>query len=237
MAKRFRGPWLNEIPKASEIFEEARRRLNVDGLFKEGVSPSAIVERLEGECHKIFLEHEEKVRERWLPKIRSGEVGVDERAFETSLANSARARAGSTAEMIIRYMLRRMRIPFDYRKFVDGEQPDIIIPSIEVLRRSPSEAVILSVKREVRERWRVSVGEAYILREVYGIKDNYWFISIGHDIDKYICTIMTKLKIRVYILNSLYEQFKSIEGVRPLSKLFEDLTQYIAEKLKCKEEC
>lgn len=223
---RSKSPWLNEIPSPKKILEEAINRLNVNELIRRNLSLSEIVERLHDECHKIYLQYEGKVREKWLLKIRSGEVKTDVREFETSLANSARARAGSTAELIIRYMLKMANIPFEARKYVGGEQPDIIIPNVATLKRDPCKAVILSIKREVRERWRVSVGEAYILREVYGIKDNYWFVSIGHDIDEYICKVMAKLKIRVYILNHLYERFKHIEGTKPFSKLFDDLSCY-----------
>ncbi|MEM2175511.1 MAG: hypothetical protein QXI58_07845, partial [Candidatus Micrarchaeia archaeon] len=116
-------------------------RLNINELIKRNLPFSEIVERLEAECHKIYLQYERKVREKWLPKIKRGEV--DEREFETSLANSARARAGFTAELIIRYILKIANIPFETRKYVDGEQPDIVIPNVATLKRDPSKAVIL----------------------------------------------------------------------------------------------
>lgn len=220
--KGTRSPWLKEISSPKEILEKAINELNIDRLIKEGIPLSRIAESLEAKCHEIYLQQERRVREKWLPKLKAEEI----RVFETSLANSARARAGSTVELIIRFMLKKLNIPFESRKFIDGEQPDIIIPDVDTLKKDPSKATILSIKREVRERWRVSVGEAYILREVYKVKDNYWFVSLGHDIDEYICNIMSKLKIRVYVLNSLYEKFKHIEGVRPLTKLFDDLSHY-----------
>jgi len=91
---RKKSPWLKEIPSTEKIFKEAIAKLNVDKLIKENIPLSQIAERLEAECHNIYLQYEKKVREEWIPRIETGEINVDRRTFETSLANSARARAG-----------------------------------------------------------------------------------------------------------------------------------------------
>ena len=55
-------------------------------------------------------------------------------------------------------------IEYERNKKINEEQLDFVIPNVETLKKEPKNAIIISVKREVRERWREVVGEAYILR-------------------------------------------------------------------------
>jgi len=117
-------------------------------------------------------------------------------------------------------------IEYEKNPSIDGEKPDFVVPNLVTLMREPIKAVILSIKREVRERWRESVGEAYILRKIHKIPDNIWFITLRCDIEEYAVKTLSELDMRIYIPDECYEQFRHITKAKPLSLLFNNLLQY-----------
>jgi hypothetical protein len=49
---------------------------------------------------------------------------------------------------------------FTAQPIIDGNsQPDFVLPSIEYFRRNPPDAIIFTVKKTLRERWRQIVTE------------------------------------------------------------------------------
>ncbi|MDF2957106.1 MAG: hypothetical protein OD814_000728 [Candidatus Alkanophagales archaeon MCA70_species_1] len=169
--------WLEEIPSVMEILEEAKSELGFGGLVGK-VRPSELARMLERKCHEIYRRYEERIREKWKDK-------VDPARLEQSLQQSRMSRAGKTTEEIFRLLIDSLGVRYerDARKRQIGrETPDFLIPDRETFDKDPSKAVILSVKRKVRERWREVVGEAYILK-IHGIPDNVWFATLECDID------------------------------------------------------
>jgi len=163
---------------------------------------------------------------------------VDPARLEQSLQQSRMSRASKTTEEIFRLLIDSLGVRYerDARKGqIGGETPDFLIPDRETFDKDPSKAVILSVKRKVRERWREVVGEAYILK-IHGIPDNVWFATLECDIDDYIVATMTKLDIRVYIPDDCYEQFRRFQKAYPLSQLFEDLLEFGKRQQNCSED-
>jgi hypothetical protein len=225
-----KNPWLAEIPSVEGIIDEGVARLNSSIDFEKKVkngeiSPSRAAIMLERECHKIYLEYEKRVREKY-------RGSVDQGALERSLGQSRMARGGLATESIIYRLIDLLGIPCEKKVPYpgrDGETLDIVIPDKARLKRNPSNAVIISVKRNVRERWREIVGEATILREVHNIPDNIWFATITCDISEYIVKSMIGLRIRVYIPDECYEEFKQF-GAAPLSQMFDDLVSFLKEK-------
>lgn len=220
------SPWLNDIPKPKEILEEVIKELNErenfeDKVKKGVIKPSQAARILEEECRRKYLEYEDKVREKWR--------NVRPKDLEKSLIQSRAARAGDTVEMIIGRLLSIQGIPHERKVWYpgrNGEQLDIVIPNKNTLLNTPEKAIIISVKRKVRERWREVVGEAYILRCVHRIPDNIWFITVTCDVSKYAVSAMVKLNIRVYVPDNCYEEFKEY-GARSLSKMFDDICDFM----------
>ncbi len=60
--------------------------------------------------------------------------------------------------MLIKDLFVRLRYPFSAQPIING-QPDFILPSIEHFRRNPPDAIIFTIKRTLRERWRQIVTE------------------------------------------------------------------------------
>ncbi|MDW8207380.1 MAG: type II restriction endonuclease [Chloroherpetonaceae bacterium] len=78
--------------------------------------------------------------------------------FFLGLAQGRRPRAGKAFELLLRELFRRLRYPFDAHPLIDG-QPDFVLPSLDHFRRYPSDCIIFTVKRTLRERWRQIVTE------------------------------------------------------------------------------
>jgi len=189
------------------------------------------VVRLEKKCHEIYNFHEGKVRE----KFSQGAYGKhSERDFETSLANSRRVRAGLTLETIFRHMLDLFSIPHEPPKDLGEAEFDFVIPDMATLKNNPKKAVLISLKREVRERWKLIVGDAYILREIYRYPDNVRFVSLFEPpIDA--VRVFLKLKIRVFVPDASYEGIlRELKGLsshelgrlRRFSLVFDDLKPF-----------
>lgn len=225
-----RPQWLEEIPSVMEILEEAKSELGFGGLVGK-VRPSELARMLERKCHEVYRRYEERVRERRKDK-------VDPARLEQSLQQSRMSRASKTTEEIFRLLIDSLGVRYERdarKRQIGGETPDFLIPDRETFDKDPSKAVILSVKRKVRERWREVVGEAYILK-IHGIPDNVWFATLECDIDDYIVDTMTKLDIRVYIPDDCYEQFRRFQKAYPLSQLFEDLLEFGKRQQNCSED-
>jgi hypothetical protein len=69
------------------------------------------------------------------------------------LGQSRRSKAGKTFETNLRGLIRRLDYPFDEQVMING-QPDFLMPGEHLFRQNPSECIILTAKRTLRERWR-----------------------------------------------------------------------------------
>lgn len=78
--------------------------------------------------------------------------------FFLGLTQGRRPRAGKAFELIIKELFVRLRYPFTPQPIING-QPDFLLPSLEHFRRNPPDAIIFTVKRTLRERWRQIVTE------------------------------------------------------------------------------
>lgn len=207
------SPWLNEIPSTEKILEEALEDIKIDLD-----NPSITAKRLEEKCYEIYKRYEAKVREEWKDKTE-----IDK--LEKSLSQSRVSRAGHTVELILQRLLDYMGVEYERNVKINGEQLDLVIPNKETLKKDQKNAVIISIKRKVRERWREVVGEAYILRKIFEIPDNIWFVSLFEP-PEYAVKIMVKLNIRVYIPDEYYnDEFKKL-GARKFSEMFEELSRF-----------
>lgn len=227
-----RNPWLEDLPGVEEIIDMAMRELSFTDISKiRSLPPHRAVMALERKCHEIYNRYERKVRE----KFRKGEYGeYSYRDFETSLANSRRARAGRTLEILFKRLLDLFGIPAEKPSELGEAEFDFVIPDSTTLRRDPQKAVLISLKREVRERWKLTVGDAYILRKIYGFPDNIWFVSL-FDPPLDAVRIFLKLGIRVYVPDGSYDGIRDglgdlseeeLSGLRRFSQIFDDLRPF-----------
>lgn len=151
------------IPPATEIAELVISRAlqgEKGGPEKVKRNFSTLVEELQIEAYEKYKEFERKA---W-----DDIVGQDKHAlygrlaeFDSvflSLSQSRRARAGSTFEAIIHALFKRLGYPFDEHPILNGV-PDFILPSKKHYDKNPSDCIIFTVKRTLRERWRQIVTE------------------------------------------------------------------------------
>jgi hypothetical protein len=78
--------------------------------------------------------------------------------FFLSRTQSRRSRAGIAFETLLYELLRQLGYPFTFQPRIDGK-PDFVFPSIEYYRENPPDAIVFTVKRSLRERWRQIVTE------------------------------------------------------------------------------
>jgi len=83
--------------------------------------------------------------------------------FFISLANSRKARAGKSFELHVRYLFEKLDYPFSAQRVLNGTV-DYIIPSEEAFKTRRDVCVVLSLKRTLRERWRIALSELSSLR-------------------------------------------------------------------------
>jgi hypothetical protein len=78
--------------------------------------------------------------------------------FFLGLTQGRRPRAGNAFEKLTVALFTRLRYPFTLRPAIDGT-PDFVLPSVELYHTNPLSALIFTVKRTLRERWRQIVTE------------------------------------------------------------------------------
>ena len=227
------SPWLKDIPSPKKILKEALTKLSFRDPSKiTAMKPHKVITVLEKTCHEIYSEHEEHVRE----KFSKGRYGkFDTREFETSLANSRKVRAGVTLELIFRHMLDLLSIPYKSGVEIGEAEADFVVPDMETLKKNKKSAVLISLKRKVRERWKLTVGDAYILREIYGYPNNVWFVSL-YEPPLDAVKVFLKLHIRIYVPDDVYASIRNkilkdfakdeLDRLRKFSQVFDDLKPF-----------
>ncbi|MCL7388305.1 MAG: hypothetical protein LZ159_06385 [Thaumarchaeota archaeon] len=224
---------LDELVKEVRT-EFGERDLSEAELLKK-LRPYQVMVRLESKCHEIYNKYEERVRE----KLRMGLYGsVDQRKFEKSLDNARKARAGATLEKIFLKLLDLYKVKYvKYEKEVQiGEAEfDFVVPDKRSAVENPERSVLISLKREVRERWKLTIGDAYIIRKKYDypVLENIWFASLGQPPLEAV-TAMVALCIVVYVPNNYYDEIlrelrgaydlseQELARIKPFSKIVED---------------
>jgi hypothetical protein len=207
------------IPALEMILKKGIRNV----LQRSGVSElNAVIQRngfsttilsIESAAHQVYLE-EERIAVMNLLKARGvpaeeaelvSEVFIGE-DLVTRIANTRRARGGLTSEAIVREVLAALGIPCEKSNVkVGGYRPDISVPSNELLRRTPSKAVAISVKRTLRERWAEDI-------DVFSNFENGKFVLLipDPDFNESKARDMVSRGMRaVYLNDDLYERSRS----------------------------
>ncbi len=76
-----------------------------------------------------------------------------------SMAQSRKARAGSTYERVINHLLDAAGYPYEAQPDLKESRPDYVLPSLAHYEQHASDCVLLTCKRTLRERWRQIVTE------------------------------------------------------------------------------
>lgn len=129
---------------------------------------SELVYKIEGKAYEIYLSYEQPLAGKVLRESIETCLGDNARAktldfieenfwlmdkFLLSISQGRKSRAGYTLERIIRVLFTAIEYPHVQTALVNGT-PDFVLPSFEHFKKNPMDAVIFTVKRTVRERWR-----------------------------------------------------------------------------------
>jgi hypothetical protein len=135
---------------------------------------SILVEQVQLDAYEKYLEFEKQVgaaalAEAFLPQLGEEATAIDAiriiganfyglDKFFLGLTQGRRVRAGKAFELLIHEVFVLLQYPFTSQAVING-QPDFILPSVEHYYRNPMDAIIFTVKRTLRERWRQIVTE------------------------------------------------------------------------------
>jgi hypothetical protein len=135
---------------------------------------SSLVEHVQIDAYEEYLAAEQKAGSQALSDVFLPVIGENATAkemvavlgqyfyaldrFFLGLTQGRRPRAGKAFELLIRELFVRLRYPFTSQPIING-QPDFILPSIDHFRRNAPDAIIFTIKRTLRERWRQIVTE------------------------------------------------------------------------------
>jgi len=84
----------------------------------------------------------------------------DLRTFYKSISQSRASRAGGSLENHIYFIFQKLGYPFDYQHIINGT-PDFILPDAKLYAKTPSESILVTAKRTLRERWRQIITEGF----------------------------------------------------------------------------
>lgn len=91
------------------------------------------------------------------------------------MSQSRKTRGGQDFELQIEGLLKLSQVP--YERQVTENRTDFIVPSIQVYERNRNEALVLSAKRTLRERWREVAEELFNLRS-----PNVYLLTADEDV-------------------------------------------------------
>jgi hypothetical protein len=174
---QLRKAFRREIPSGNQI---AATAVNKALLGRDGDDAwirqnfSNLVEHVQTDAYAEYLAAEQIAGSRALARVFLPLIGEHATAAQTvevlgqyfyaldrfflGLTQGRRPRAGKAFELLIRELFIRLHYPFTSQPIING-QPDFILPSVEHFRRNAPDAIIFTIKRTLRERWRQIVTE------------------------------------------------------------------------------
>ena len=90
------------------------------------------------------------------------------KSFFGSLGQSCMSRAGTSFEKHVDFLFNRLGYPFEKQVVINGK-PDFLMPSEEVYRSNPTDVILFTAKRTLRERWKQIIIE--------GVRTPYYFLG------------------------------------------------------------
>ena len=164
-----------EMPASEMLSNQARqlwleqnpgRTLNPMVLKKPGDAVRQIVSGIEFD---LYRQHEVRARGSKLIRLLLGDGGTptvrsivthlvrDFSGFYSEMLNASqqrKSRVGTGFETHIRSLLDAGSVPYAEQRVVSSLRPDFVLPSVELYQSSSPDALVLSAKTTLRERWK-----------------------------------------------------------------------------------
>lgn len=137
-----------------------------------------------------------------------------------SACQRSKSRAGYSFEQHVQRMLKDGNIPFSEQRLIGNQRPDFIVPSIKYYKdqsRDKSDALILSLKTLLRERWKQVLAENKSSDLYLGTVDD----SIANDSVAEMKTHGIYLVVPEALKDSDYTEYKKHDNVITFRDFFD----------------
>lgn len=149
------------------------------------------------------------------------EFGILVQSFEKDLGNMRKARGGKTFEKVILRLLNFIDIKTEIptgKAREELKRIDLVIPSVEVAKKTPDRAIFLTCKRTLRERWKQEVPQARLNQRIY-------LITIDDNISENKANEINEKGLIAFVRDELIttNSLKSLAWIRKISDLPREL--------------
>jgi len=151
------------------------------------------------------------------------EFGILVQSLEKDLGNMRKARGGKTFEKVVLRLLNFIDINAEIpvgKAREDLKRIDIVIPSIEIAKKTPDRAIFLTCKRTLRERWKQEVPQARLNQRIY-------LITIDNDISESKAKEINEKGLIAFVRDDLVQNgpLKNLSWIRKLSDLPKEINR------------
>jgi hypothetical protein len=159
------------MPSSEEVVREALRRIGQDLSDPDFVRANfnALLRELFRRTLEVLEEYEEWVDLQLIERALGGDLSriTPEqyrllRGYFLSVSQSRKQRGGKDFELQVQLLLSHAQIPFKAQ--TRRERVDLVLPDEQLWQMDRARAVLISLKRTLRERWRQVADELYALR-------------------------------------------------------------------------
>ncbi len=233
---------LETIPDVDIIVDETIERLKKTKILtpeKVTSNFSDALATLEKTAEVVYREYElkalEKLKEKCIEKLGKDTTLKETldyafplvKEFEFRAGQARKTRGGHTFEKAVPLLLQKMLIQCEKPTGEDAtdtfRQVDLIAPSVQLAKEKPDQAIYISAKRTLRERWKQVVDEK-ILGYVYLITNS----TDKRDLTESKINSIKEHKIIIYVQDSVknWSYLKNENFVRTLNDLPKDLERF-----------
>lgn len=149
-------------------------------------------------------------KERLAEAVVNGFAALD--ATFLSASQHRKSRAGRSFEHHISAMLRAGKIPFEEQAVTGGRRPDFVLPSLSSLEneaKCETEALILSAKTTLRERWKQVTLENFKSPIFLGTVDDRISADSINDMKRHGITLVVPEKLKI-AKETCYENLSNV---------------------------
>lgn len=146
--------------KTLEVFERHEERVYRDGavdalcaLRSQDCTVARAMMRDGGDTQDAYSLSVGWLVKRWYPLLR---------ALFLSVSQSRKTRGGASFELQLELLFRMMSVPFERQS--DQYRVDFMMPNYDTYQKERNRALVVSVKRTLRERWQEVADELYNMR-------------------------------------------------------------------------
>lgn len=193
------------MPSSRQVVEETIRRLHFDRTDPEFVRRhfNQLLREVFERTLDVLEEYEEQVD---IAVLKQAGFKLTPqryrllREYFLSVSQSRKQRGGKDFELQVQALLERANIPFEAQP--REERVDLILPNRQLWERDRARAVLLSLKRTLRERWRQVADELQMLR-----CPNTYLVTAEESLTESVVQEIFRRNIYIVVWNEVKESY------------------------------